>query len=621
MRSAASRVRLAGWLKALPATAFYTVHVRRNRIGQPQRSLPSPQIPSATRGRRLKSQNSCDGAYAGMGNSSSAATDDNDWGYPRFQRNDRVRIRNLPRDEYLGSQGVVTQGNRERGELVTVRLEINQTKKEFSPVNLEKLDHNASRPGCEIVEIVHAKGTTRCKHVLPENAKAYWRYQRRNNQAPWPTTCCMLTKNTNNGYQWTRCREKDDLFNPRRGLVGAHVFGPDNEMYIVPCCRHHNSEFFLKSNGHVMRAPLSMMELVRDCNCQDSAELPDRIEVEEAMNYSDDESSGVFDIDMCRVCGKNKGLGTGAKCLVCLMLKKKTDGWRAARKERERQKELFERDRAEYLRCKRADAAAAEQKNQWEAAYQGVLTEFDLEESELLTLGFPRKSFENFDALFAEYKDEGLDPGRFLKIRAETAHQKKKKAAETQARSDSPVDFTICRTRTLRGGWNTPERIPSPARTRRASLVNLTRRNSPVRTRRSSPVRTRDSSPSPGAREFRAWLNSERFERGRREREKEERDAREKEERDAREKERFERDLIERLRTVREKQERRDALDREDRQAIVEAIVQNLQEKRERSDDPPLCRICNYRPVRKQGKDRCRPCQKAGYVTRPRGRY
>ena len=116
-------------------------------------------------------------------------------------------------------------------------------------------------------------------------------------------------------------------------------------------------------------------------------------------------------------------------------------------------------------------------------------------------------------------------------------------------------------------------------------------------------------------------MNSERFERGRREREKEERDAREKEERDAREKERFERDLIERLRTVQEKQERRDALDREDRQAIVEAIVQNLQEKRERSDDPPLCRICNYRPVRKQGKDRCRPCQKAGYVTRPRGRY
>ena len=40
-------MRLAGWLKALPAT-FYTVHVRRNRIGQPQYAVPNPNTPSST---------------------------------------------------------------------------------------------------------------------------------------------------------------------------------------------------------------------------------------------------------------------------------------------------------------------------------------------------------------------------------------------------------------------------------------------------------------------------------------------------------------------------------------------------------------------------------------------
>ena len=194
---------------------------------------------------------------------------------------------------------------------------------------------------------------------------------------------------------------------------------------------------------------------------------------------------------------------------------------------------------------------------------------------------------------------------------ADRARRNKKKAAETQARSDSPVE-TGNRTRTFRGGWNTPERSPSPARTRRASPVCLTRRASPARarspspnrTRTGSPVRTRDSSPLRAHVDLGGIITRVR--------------ELQKEERDAREKERFERDLTERLRTVQEKQERRDALDREERQAIVEDILQNLREKRERSDDPPLCRICNYRPVRKQGKDRCRPCQKAGYVTRPR---
>lgn len=109
------------------------------------------------------------------GNQSSSSAPDTEWEYPPFKMGQRVRTRVSGEKN---QRGTVAFENGSRGDCVGVRLD-DESFRWYAPYNLELLinkrfdtgnfSFNGTKYDTDIVEVLHATGTSGCPHIQPHN--------------------------------------------------------------------------------------------------------------------------------------------------------------------------------------------------------------------------------------------------------------------------------------------------------------------------------------------------------------------------------------------------------------------------------------------------------------------